>query len=149
MIEPTQKMKIFVYGSLRTGFYNHEKYLKGHVIKTEPAKVKGKLFHMPNKGYPALLKGSDEVYGEVITIDNYEEVMKAIDEMEGYFGVDNKENEYNRVVLDVYLIDRNEFEKCYVYMYNLEETKEFIEKREYLPHGDWTINRKYDKILRD
>lgn len=147
MIAPTQKLKMFVYGSLRTGFFNYDKYLKGHVIKAEPAKVNGTLYHMPNKGYPALLKGTDEVYGEVITVDNYETVMEAIDEMEGYLGIANKNNEYNRVVLDVHLLDTNELEKCYVYMYNLEEDKDFLDNREYLPHGDWTKNRKHDKIV--
>ena len=29
MLEPKVKRKIFVYGSLRTGFFNYEKYLKG------------------------------------------------------------------------------------------------------------------------
>ncbi len=33
MLEPKVKRKIFVYGSLRTGFFNYEKYLKGKVIK--------------------------------------------------------------------------------------------------------------------
>jgi len=146
MIAPTQKLKVFVYGSLRTGFFNYDKYLKGHVIKSEPAKVSGTLYHMPNKGYPALLKGTDEVYGEVMTIDNYDVVMEAVDKMEGYLGVDNKENEYNRLALDVHLLDTDKVEKCYVYMYNLEDSKEFIENREYIPHGDWTKNRECGNI---
>lgn len=146
MIAPKQKLKIFVYGSLRTGFFNYDKYLKGHVLKTERAKVSGTLFHMPNKGYPALLNGIDEVYGEVMTIDNYEDVIESMDKMEGYLGVNNKENEYNRLILDVKLIDENKVEKCYVYMYNLEYSKEFIENREYINHGDWTKNRRYDRI---
>ena len=41
MLEPKVKRKIFVYGSLRTGFFNYEKYLKGKVIKSELGRVKG------------------------------------------------------------------------------------------------------------
>lgn len=146
MIAPIQKLKIFVYGSLRTGFFNYDKYLKGNVIKTQPAKINGRLFHMIDKGYPALIKGVDEVYGEVMTLDNYESVIEAMDNMEGYLGIDNEGNEYNRMALDVKLIDENKVEKCYVYMYNLDNNKEFIENREYIIHGDWTRNRECGKI---
>ncbi|MGL5354825.1 MAG: gamma-glutamylcyclotransferase family protein [Clostridium sp.] len=146
MKAPTQKLKIFVYGSLRTGFFNYNKYLKGHVIERKIGKVNGRLFHMKNKGYPALIEGDDEVYGEVMTIDNYVDVVKAMDEMEGYKGMNNAENEYNRLILDVKLIDENKAEKCYVYMYNQKDSSEFIENREYLEHGDWTKNRDCGKI---
>lgn len=146
MIQPTQKLKVFVYGSLRIGFFNYDKYLKGHVIKSELATIKGTLFHMINKGYPALLKGDDIVYGEVMTIDNYETVIEAMDKMEGYIGIDNKENEYNRIALDVVLENEKKAEKCYVYMYNLEKSEDFLQNKQYIKSGDWTENRKCDKI---
>ena len=51
MLHPTEQKKIFVYGSLRTGFYNYNKYLKGKIEDAVLGKVKGKLYHMPHKGY--------------------------------------------------------------------------------------------------
>ena len=116
MLEPREQKKIFVYGSLRTGFYNYDKYLKGKVNDAKLGKVKGKLYHMPHKGYPALLEGEDIVIGEVMTIENFEEVMIPMDEMENYYGVNDSRNEYNRIVMDVELED-GKTESCYVYYY--------------------------------
>ncbi len=45
---------------------------------------------MPKKGYPALIEGDGFVYGEVMTILDYENVINAMDLMEGYLGVNNK-----------------------------------------------------------
>ena len=43
MLEPREQKKILVYGSLRTGFYNYDKYLKGKIEDAVLGKVKGKL----------------------------------------------------------------------------------------------------------
>ena len=86
MIEPREQKKIFVYGSLRTGFFNYNKYLLGKVSEAQVGKVKGKLYHMPHKGYPALLEGDDVVIGEVMTLNDFENVMIPMDKMENYYG---------------------------------------------------------------
>lgn len=44
---------IFVYGTLMSGFINHDLYLAEHIVTMQPAKIKGRLFHLP-VGYPAL-----------------------------------------------------------------------------------------------
>ena len=80
---------------------------------------------MPNKGYPAVLDGDDYIYGEVMTIDNYEEIMTAMDEMEGYYGENNTDNEYFRTVMDVEIVETGTIEKCYVYKYGLTDEDEF------------------------
>lgn len=136
MLEPIQPKKIFVYGSLRTGFYNYDKYLKGKVNDAKLGKVKGKLYHMPHKGYPALLEGEDIVIGEVMTIKNFEEVMIPMDEMENYYGVNDSRNEYNRIVMDVELED-GKTESCYVYYYAMNDEEVFNNNSIYINNGDW------------
>ena len=96
MLEPREQKKIFVYGSLRTGFFNYNKYLMGKVNDSKVGKVNGQLYHMPHKGYPALIEGNDEVFGEVMTLKDFEAVMIPMDKMENYYGVNNSKNEYNR-----------------------------------------------------
>ena len=71
MLEPREQKKIFVYGSLRTGFFNYNKYLMGKVNDSKVGKVNGQLYHMPHKGYPALIEGNDEVFGEVMTLKDF------------------------------------------------------------------------------
>lgn len=136
MLEPREQKKIFVYGSLRTGFYNYDKYLKGKVKDAKLGKVKGKLYHMPHKGYPALLEGEDIVIGEIMTIKNFEEVMVPMDEMENYYGVNDSRNEYNRIVMDVELED-GKTESCYVYYYAMNDEEVFDKNSIYINNGDW------------
>lgn len=136
MLEPREQKKIFVYGSLRTGFYNYDKYLKGKVNDAILGKVKGKLYHMPHKGYPALLEGEDIVIGEVMTLKNFEEVMVPMDEMENYYGVNDSRNEYNRIVMDVELED-GKIESCYVYYYAMNDEEVFSKNSIYINNGDW------------
>ncbi|MFX0549831.1 gamma-glutamylcyclotransferase family protein [Hathewaya histolytica] len=141
---------IFVYGSLMDGFFNYDKYLKGKVLTSKKVKTTGKLFHMKKEGYPALLKGDDVVYGELITIKDFENNLKAMDAMEGFLGENNPDNEYNRMLIDVQLLDTDKLNnsslihhetiKAYAYMYNYNETKVNKDNLVYIKHGDW---RKY------
>ena len=102
------QIKMFAYGSLREDFFNYDKYLKGNVISNRMAKIKDVvLYHMPYKGYPAVLSGLGEVVGEVMELSNYDEVMAAVDKMEGVLGEGNPNNEYNKVLVEV------EFERWY------------------------------------
>lgn len=135
-----RNINIFVYGSLREGFFNYNKYLEGKVSNKKEAKLENmKLHHMPYKGYPAITHGNDTILGEIMVIneDDYEETVKAMDEMEGFISENNPENEYHKVILDVEDITTNKKEKCFVYFYNKDKDKEFDSKSIYISNGDW------------
>lgn len=133
------KKYLFVYGSLRDGFFNFDKYIKDEVISRKLGKIKGTLYHMPNKGYPAVLSGDEDIIGEVIEVRNWDENLKALDDMEGYISEGNKDNEYNRELLDVEIIDGNKGEKvkAFSYLYNMNDKDAFEKHSVYIPHGDW------------
>ena len=135
-----RNINIFVYGSLREGFFNYNKYLEGKVSNKKEAKLENmKLHHMPYKGYPAITHGNDTILGEIMVIneDDYEETVKAMDEMEGFISENNPDNEYHKVILDVEDITTNTKEKCFVYFYNKDKDKEFDSKSIYTSNGDW------------
>ena len=135
-----KKINLFVYGSLREGFFNYNKYLEGKVSNKKEAKLENmKLHHMPYKGYPAITHGNDTILGEIMVIneDDYEETVKAMDEMEGFISENNPDNEYHKVILDVEDITTNKKEKCFVYFYNKDKDKEFDSKSIYISNGDW------------
>ena len=135
-----KNINLFVYGSLREGFFNYDKYLAGKVSKKKNARLENmRLHHMPYKGYPAITPGSDTILGEIIVIneDDYEETVKAMDKMEGFISENNPENEYHKVVLEVENLQTKEKEKCFVYFYNKDKDKDFDSKAIYLPDGDW------------
>ncbi len=135
-----KNINIFVYGSLREGFFNYDKYLDGKVVKKEDAMLKGmKLYHMPYKGYPAITPGNDNILGEIMVIneDDYEETVKAMAELEGFISENNPDNEYHKVILEVENLQTNEIEKCFVYFYNKDKDFMFDSESVYIPSGDW------------
>ena len=134
------RINLFVYGSLREGFFNYNKYLSNKVLEKKEAKLENmKLYHMPYKGYPAITSGEDVVMGEIMVLkdDCYEDTMKAMDEMEGFISENNPENEYHKVILEVENLHTNQKENCFVYFYNKEKDSLFDNRAIYIPHGDW------------
>ena len=133
-------LNVFVYGSLREGFFNYDKYLKGKVVSITPAKIENKIvYHMPYKGYPAILNGTGTVYGEIMVIkpEIYDETMIAMDKMEGFISENNPENEYEKVVLEVEHLDNHKKENCYLYFYNPAIDPKFNNEAVLVEHGDW------------
>lgn len=135
-----KQINIFVYGSLRKDFFNYNKYLKGKVISIKNGKIDNmNVYHMPYKGYPALLNGNGTVYGEIIEINSkiYDETISAIDAMEGFISKNNPKNEYEKILIDVENIDDKKTEQCYAYFYNKHIDPHFINKSIPVYHGDW------------
>ncbi|MDU3524841.1 gamma-glutamylcyclotransferase family protein [Clostridium sp.] len=133
-----KKLKIFVYGSLREGFFNYDLYLKGKINSIRPAEISGfELYHMPYKGYPAVLPGKNTIVGEVVELINYDSTLKPMDEMEGFLGEGNPNNEYSRKIVKVKLTDDESFEDCYSYFYNKDIDTKFQDEAIYIENGDW------------
>lgn len=128
---------IFVYGSLRQGFFNYDIYLKGKVLSSRPAILRGmNLYHMPYKGYPAIVPGDDILIGEVLEVDDYNNTISAIDDMEGFLSENNPKNEYHKQLHEVEF-ENGEKEYCYLYFYNKDIDNKFNKEAIYIPDGDW------------
>lgn len=123
-------IKLFVYGSLRKGCFNHS-YIKEKAEFKGIFYVKGTLFTIKNKKYPALIlnnckKNSSDMFtvGELYEFsenaDNPEKIFENMDKMEEYYGENNINNEYNRLYLDIYDSNYKKADSAYVYVYNLE-----------------------------
>lgn len=137
MAKNEQEMKrLFVYGSLRDGFFNYDKYLKGHVLTNEIATTQGILYHMNHKGYPALVDGERQIEGEVISVDNPEILIKALDEMENFYGIGNENNEYERIEKEV-ILQSGEKEFCYVYKYVEKTIDQFDDDYIFIEKNSW------------
>lgn len=128
---------IFVYGSLMTGFWNYDKSLNGHVKKVVPAKVRGSLYHLTHKGYPALIAGDDWVYGEYMVVNNLEDLKPILNKIESYYGPNDPRNEYEHILMPIYDLEATVIGEAPVYHYNTDLDVEFLNKRIYIPHGSW------------
>lgn len=130
--------KIFVYGSLMEGFFNYKKIFDSKVLKIEMAYVKGSLYHLKNKGYPGFIEeGEDYVYGEIISYKSDEDMVKILDLLEGYSGVFDDENPYNRCKKQVFNMEETIFEVLDVYVYNPKASCNLKDNRFYLNEGSW------------
>lgn len=130
--------RLWVYGSLLCGYFNHVKVLQGRVLCVQPARIKGRLFHQLHKGYPALIHGSDWVYGELLEVKDFDSVLPLVDALEGYRDV-GADNEYERKVSEVYALEEGIWKvaNAYVYWYGRKDLGTKENPALYLPGGDW------------
>jgi len=94
--------RVFVYGTLKKGFSNHGRIFGGYDIKITPAWALGKLYDLG--WYPAMTVGTDNVFGELIEFNN-PEILKRVDYLEGFKGVNIPHNYYERREVDVFAGD--------------------------------------------
>jgi len=112
--------KLFVYGSLRSGFRNPVyEYLTRYFHLLGEAVVKGKLYDLGE--YPAAAATNDEIYisGELYGINNPLEFSWAIGQLDDYEGLNVEEGEkalYKREEVVAYI--KGEPHKAWIYWFN-------------------------------
>lgn len=139
----TKELPLFTYGTLMEGIYNYNLYLDGKITaKPIKARVKGKLFQLTEKTYPALIEGDDYVYGEIFYLKDFQKDLPAVDAMENFYPEHPEKDEYHRKVLPVEVFNEKtqQYEEVldtYVYWYAKENDPEFENHSLYLPDGNW------------
>lgn len=133
-----EKLPFFVYGTLMTGFRNHNYLLEGRTRIIVNASAKGTMFSVG--GFPALIESpmDGEIKGELAYIqpDKYERVMKELDGLEGYYERFPERSMYLRKKTTVMTAGGAPVE-AWVYYWNRS-----IERLEHVPEGDW---REFEK----
>jgi gamma-glutamylcyclotransferase (GGCT)/AIG2-like uncharacterized protein YtfP len=150
-------LNIFVYGTLKRGQRNHERFCR-RALATREATVRGWLYELPY-GYPALVVPEEEVwvtgtrdylsdaqeqhratprseasslrptvYGEVLTFDDTAERLPLIDGLEGFRP--GEESLYERVLVPATLLNTSTV--VMVWTYAVESAVGL-----YLPAGRW------------
>ena len=157
MTRPT-RLLVFVYGTLKQGQRNHDRFCKG-LISAREATVRGNLYDLPF-GFPALVVAQEDVlaigttdyfadaerqhqaipgpgspslnwdvvYGEVLTFDDPEKHFPALDDLEGFHP--GEKNFYRRVLIPAKLVDTED--SVPVWAYAVESAGGV-----YLPSGRW------------
>jgi gamma-glutamylcyclotransferase (GGCT)/AIG2-like uncharacterized protein YtfP len=127
-------MKLFVYGTLKPGESNHDRYCQS-VTHIEMAIVYGALYALP-MGYPALTIGESFVQGSLLTFAS-SQILTELDELEEY-QPDRplEENEYYRQKTKTFSPTHQPLGTAWVYMMELEKAKRL--GGILLPEGNWT-----------
>ena len=111
--------KIFVYGSLRSGFQQPAyEYISRYFKLIGMAKVKGHLYDMGNYAVAKSAVKDGFIIGELYEINNEDEFSWAIEQLDDYEGVNPEENElplYERKMVTVYHND--EETPAWIYWY--------------------------------
>ncbi|MET8895911.1 gamma-glutamylcyclotransferase family protein [Streptomyces albogriseolus] len=95
-------LPFFVYGTLRPGEINHDRFLRGRTTREEPGLLRGAVLY-EGPGYPYAVEAPEgEVRGELVTArpQAYEELLALLDRLEEYVPGDPR-NLYDRVARPV------------------------------------------------
>lgn len=106
--------KVFVYGTLMKDMHNHH-LIEPFIKHLENAKAFGQLYDLPF-GYPAMITGNEEIWGEIIELKDVEVALNVLDRLEGYSGEESLRNLYNRTVQKVHTLS-GKAEQAYVYLW--------------------------------
>lgn len=137
--EPDARLPFLVYGSLRSGQGN-SRLLHGAIERMEVVRVHGVEMYS-NKAFPfALPTGKDEdvIVAELVDVfdDQYENVMVALDALEGYHGLGDDSNLYDRAVVSV-TTTTGEVRKAFMYVTNRDTARLFLPSLPKVASGDW------------
>lgn len=127
--------KLFVYGTLKPNEINYQRYCAGKVLAAVPAMVYGQLYALP-VGYPALVEGSDRVYGTVLSFQD-PQLLAVLDVLEGYDPQRRPEqNDYQRECIEAYDGSGKAIGSVWVYRMTRQRVQQ--ERGVYLPTGVWS-----------
>jgi gamma-glutamylcyclotransferase (GGCT)/AIG2-like uncharacterized protein YtfP len=114
--------KLFIYGSLLETDNEFGRYLKQHAKIYKAGKFKGKLYDAGE--YPGAViypEGNYFVHGTIILLDSPAQVLKYIDDYEGFGDEQLQPNLFIRELLRIQTA--NEIVECWVYLYNHPTTR--------------------------
>jgi len=130
-----QPFRVFVYGTLKPGEENYDRYCKNWVTQSQEATVQGKLFALP-AGYPALTSGNNRVYGFLLSFID-PAVLALLDELEGYDPSRSlSQNDYLRVETQVSSLACNPLGRAWIYQMQPERIAQA--RGIWLPEGYWS-----------
>jgi gamma-glutamylcyclotransferase (GGCT)/AIG2-like uncharacterized protein YtfP len=138
MYQTLEYLPVFVYGTLRAGQANWQRYLAGKTLSEHPAIApKHKMF---STNYAYVTDAPDyQVIGELMLIrpDCYAQVMHDLDRLEDYAPHDLEHSLYVRVQREVLITDQ-EPRVCRAWIYHLNPRRRaMFSEADLVPHGDW------------
>ena len=128
-------LNVFVYGTLKPGEVNYERYCAGKVVEAKRAIAFGQLYHL-SLGYPALTLGENPVQGFVLTFAD-PGILSILDELEDYDPHRPPEaNEYYRQQIETYCPTGQVLGSAWVYLMTFEQVQQL--KGILIPSGWWS-----------
>ena len=126
--------QLFVYGTLKPGERAFASLCQPFVRATQPAQVRGRLYHLP-LGYPAMTLELGWVQGVWLTFPS-QKPLSAIDAFEDYYPDRPEDSDYHRHRHPVYDLNQQPLGLAWVYT----KTRDRVVALggQWLPEGCWT-----------
>lgn len=127
---------VFVYGTLKQGERNFAVSQQAGWIRSEPAYIEGfQLFHIPQRrrlpySYPAVVRGSGQVWGEVQWFADLSQALVVLDELE------DEGREYLRISTLAHSADQAKQHPVWIYVYPGMQNIQAVSGC-WLPDGVW------------
>ena len=138
-----EDLHVFVYGTLKPGEANFERYCGNRVITSRRAQIEGNLYDLPGLGYPGAIHGNSRVHGFVLSFDR-PTILAELDDLEDFEPHrDPAKNDYNRESIVAYLApveNRTANIVAWAYFMNPELVRRY--QGIYLPDGWWGVDRR-------
>lgn len=134
-------LPFFVYGTLRPGEHNHDRFVRGLDVREQPALLHGGALY-DGPGYPFVTDGDGTVRGALITAtpQEYDGLLAALDGLETYLGPDDPRNLYERVARDVEVPGAGTV-RAWVYLAASAVSRTLGASGPRIPGGDWLGHR--------
>ncbi|WP_329217106.1 gamma-glutamylcyclotransferase [Streptomyces sp. NBC_01485] len=139
---PTPELPFFVYGTLRPGEVNHDRFLHGRTLREEPARLAGAvLYHGPGYPYAVEVPGGGlglAVTGDLVTARPaaYARLLAELDRLEEYRPGDPR-NLYERVERTVLRGNRSSPARAWVYVAAPAVAARLRARGKLVEGGDW------------
>lgn len=132
-------IRVFVYGTLKPGECNYQRYCDGKIVTAEKAIAHGQLFYLSCRGYPAMVAGVGSVHGFVLSFTD-PTLLQTLDALEDYDPDRPTEaNEYHRQQIEVFNIAGESI--GFVWAYLIKPQQISLIGGESLPEGVWNSRR--------
>lgn len=132
------RLPFFVYGTLRPGEVNHDRYLYGRIRSAGPARLADAALY-DGPGYPyAVAEPGGVVHGDLVTAlpEAYDELLPALDELEECVPGDPR-SLYERVARQVTLDADGSAELAWVYVAGPVVAARLRARGRRIAGGDW------------
>jgi gamma-glutamylcyclotransferase (GGCT)/AIG2-like uncharacterized protein YtfP len=134
-IKLAEGVRVFVYGTLKPGEANYQRYCAGGVVNAQRAFTRGKLFALP-MGYPAMTTGNEQVQGFLLSFAD-SGILNKLDELEDYQPHrQTADNLYNRQNIEVFAPTGLSLGLAWVYLMTPNQVKQFAAVLQ--PDGWWS-----------
>jgi gamma-glutamylcyclotransferase (GGCT)/AIG2-like uncharacterized protein YtfP len=128
-------LKVFVYGTLKPGEANYQRYCAGRVVEAKRAIAFGQLYDLP-LGYPAMTPGNSPIQGFVLTFAD-PAILSDLDDLEDYDpNRTPEENEYYRQQIETHSPAGQALGLAWAYLMTFEQVQRL--EGVLMPPGWWS-----------